>query len=439
MIIRNRRKHESLFWRIFRRRDTQVPDSALVLDPLQFRTELVKEIYRSDRRSSDREFGLIRMTFRSNLDEQPTEFVNSIMNGFRNRLRITDSIGWYDASLSFLLPETDKNGTLNVANSLAEIAVRENLSVDTEVSIYPWDDQLIVLADELKELGDSGPRDGPTFPTDSLGSLTDPAEDSATSLTFAADPSFDEPTSATETSVTKSSPTKTLAFKTSATKTLKTHAASPRVAEARYAFVKSYPTPWWKRSVDVLGASCGLILLSPVFLAAAVAIKLSSPGPVLFRQMREGKDGRQFGILKFRTMFQGAEEQQQDLRARNEQDGPAFKIENDPRITLVGRYLRKSCVDELPQLMNVLLGQMSLVGPRPLPVHESYACATWQRARLTVLPGLTCTWQLCGRRDVKFSEWMRMDLEYIEKQSLWLDVKLITRTALVAVRHKGSV
>jgi lipopolysaccharide/colanic/teichoic acid biosynthesis glycosyltransferase len=434
MIIRNRRKHESLIWRIFRRRDTQLPNSGLVLDPLLFRTELVKEIYRSDRRSSGREFGLIRMIFQLDLDEQPAELVNSIVKGFRSRLRITDSIGWYDASLSFLLPETDKNGTLDVANSLAEIALREDLLVDTEVSIYPWDDELIALADELKVLADSDHRDGPTPPPGGSGSSFDSVGNEARSLAFSADPSRNRPILTSGTSPTKTSPTKTSPSETSGTKSL-----SLRVAESRHAFVKSYPTPWWKRSIDVLGASCGLLFLSPVFVAAAIAIKLSSPGPVLFRQIREGKDGRQFGILKFRSMFYGAEEQQPDLRVKNEQDGPAFKIENDPRITGVGRYLRKSCVDELPQLINVLMGQMSLVGPRPLPVHESFACAAWQRARLTVLPGLTCTWQLCGRRDVKFSEWMRMDLEYIEKQSLWLDVKLIVRTAVVAVRHKGSV
>jgi lipopolysaccharide/colanic/teichoic acid biosynthesis glycosyltransferase len=182
-----------------------------------------------------------------------------------------------------------------------------------------------------------------------------------------------------------------------------------------------------------------LIALSPVFLVAAIAIKASSKGPVFFRQMREGKDGKVFGILKFRTMVVDAEAQQDSLRGQNEQDGPAFKIENDPRITATGKYLRKSCVDELPQLVNVLLGQMSLVGPRPLPVGESHGCAAWQRARLTVLPGLTCIWQAHGGRDVKFEEWMRMDLEYIKKRGFWFDTKLIVETALLALLHRGSV
>lgn len=181
------------------------------------------------------------------------------------------------------------------------------------------------------------------------------------------------------------------------------------------------------------------MLLSPVFLAAAVAIKVSSKGPVFFRQEREGKDGEVFSILKFRTMCDGADAQKDELRKLSEQDGPAFKLENDPRITGIGRYLRKSCIDELPQLFNVITGDMSIVGPRPLPVNESEQCLPWQRRRLSVLPGLTCTWQAHGGRDVKFSEWMRMDLEYIQQRSLWSDLKLIGETAMVVVLHKGSV
>ena len=154
--------------------------------------------------------------------------------------------------------------------------------------------------------------------------------------------------------------------------------------------------------------------------------------------MREGKNGKQFGILKFRTMVTDAEAMQAELRSLSEQDGPAFKLKDDPRITKIGKYLRKSCIDELPQLVNVLTGDMSLVGPRPLPVHESLECVAWQRARLTVLPGLTCTWQAYAARDTKFAEWMRMDLEYIENRSFWNDIKLIFDTAFVAILHKGS-
>jgi len=207
----------------------------------------------------------------------------------------------------------------------------------------------------------------------------------------------------------------------------------------RMKFARPEATPFWKRAIDVAGAGVGLMLLSPVFAVAAVAIKTSSRGPVFFLQEREGKDGEVFRILKFRTMCADAESQKANLREFSEQDGPAFKLKNDPRITKVGKYLRKSCIDELPQLYNVLTGSMSLVGPRPLPVDESMSCLPWQRQRLTVLPGLTCTWQARGGRDIKFAEWMRMDIEYINQRGFWFDLKLIGETAVVAVMHKGSV
>ena len=215
--------------------------------------------------------------------------------------------------------------------------------------------------------------------------------------------------------------------------------AMAKVQETKHRFVPVARTPWWKRGIDILGASAGLTLLSPVLLVAAVSIKMSSKGPVFFLQEREGKDGKQFGILKFRTMIVNAEELQNGLRDKSEQDGPAFKLTDDPRVTKVGRYLRKSCIDELPQLWNVLKGDMSLVGPRPLPIHESLACTAWQRTRLTVLPGLTCTWQAYGGRDVKFAQWMQMDLDYINRRSFFFDLRLIFDTAFIALMHRGSV
>ena len=134
-----------------------------------------------------------------------------------------------------------------------------------------------------------------------------------------------------------------------------------------------------------------------------------------------------------------AEARQAELRELSEQDGPAFKLKNDPRVTTCGKYLRKTCIDELPQLFNVLIGQMSLVGPRPLPVHESTACTVWQRKRLEVLPGITCIWQVHGGRETKFEEWMRMDMEYLRRRSFSYDLQLIFETALVALLHRGSV
>ena len=194
-----------------------------------------------------------------------------------------------------------------------------------------------------------------------------------------------------------------------------------------------------KRTTDILGAGIGLLLLSPLLFFAAIGIKLSSKGPVLFRQLREGKDCREFSILKFRTMVVDAESAQDELRQFSEQDGPAFMLKDDPRVTTIGKYLRKSCLDELPQLWNVLVGDMSLVGPRPLPVEESKQCSPWQRRRLDVLPGITCTWQVHGGRDIKFSQWMRMDLDYIDNWTFSRDIKLIFDTAVLVVLHRDSV
>lgn len=200
----------------------------------------------------------------------------------------------------------------------------------------------------------------------------------------------------------------------------------------------SLPMPRWKRGLDLLGASVGLMLLSPVMLGAAVAIKLSSPGPVLFKQARGGRLGKRFVMYKFRSMVVDAEQQKQELLALNEQDGPAFKISADPRVTPLGRLLRTTSIDELPQLINVLKGDMSLVGPRPLPCNESEACRGWQRRRLDVTPGLTCIWQVRGRSQVSFADWCRMDLQYVASRSLLRDVTLIALTLPAVLLRRGA-
>lgn len=196
--------------------------------------------------------------------------------------------------------------------------------------------------------------------------------------------------------------------------------------------------PWWKRGLDVIVSSLALLLLAPLLAVVALAVRLTSPGPVFFRQLRSGLGGRPFVCLKFRTMVVDAENRKADLMARNEQDGPAFKIRNDPRITRLGKFLRQTSIDELPQLWNVLRGEMTLVGPRPLPVAEAEACRGWLRRRQDVTPGLTCIWQVHGRSKVSFIEWVRMDLRYSRSRSLWHDLKLIVQTVpAMLVRRNG--
>ena len=184
-----------------------------------------------------------------------------------------------------------------------------------------------------------------------------------------------------------------------------------------------------KRLIDIVGSLCGIILLSPLFLIVAILIKLEDPkGKVFFAQERNGKYPKTFKMYKFRSMVHNAEDLLKDLMYRNEQTGPVFKINDDPRITKVGKFIRKTSIDELPQLFNVLKGDMSLVGPRPPIPHEVDQYNSYQMQRLAVKPGLTCIWQVSGRNNIGFDEWVEMDIEYIKTRNLWLDIKLIFKT-----------
>jgi exopolysaccharide biosynthesis polyprenyl glycosylphosphotransferase len=207
---------------------------------------------------------------------------------------------------------------------------------------------------------------------------------------------------------------------------------------------RSTPEDSWqalaKQAIDVVGAFFLLLALSPLLLIVTVWIRLTSPGPVLFKQQRSGLNGQPFTMLKFRSMISNAEQKKQELAALNEMSGPVFKLTDDPRVTPVGRFLRKYSVDELPQLVNVLRGEMSLVGPRPLPVDEVMRFDDFaHRRRLSVKPGLTCLWQVSGRNNVTdFKDWVRLDLEYIDNWSLWLDLKILVRTVPVVLMGTGA-
>jgi lipopolysaccharide/colanic/teichoic acid biosynthesis glycosyltransferase len=198
------------------------------------------------------------------------------------------------------------------------------------------------------------------------------------------------------------------------------------------------PMPIGKRGFDIIASALGLLVLSPILLITALAVRLTSPGSCLFRQRRAGLGNKPFTMYKFRTMVMDAEARKRDLMAQNEQDGPAFKIKNDPRLTPIGRFLRRTSIDELPQLLNVLKGDMSIVGPRPLPCGEADGCERWQRARLDVTPGLTCIWQVQGRSRVTFSEWVRMDLAYIRKRTPIHDLLLLIKTVPAVLWGTGA-
>lgn len=194
-----------------------------------------------------------------------------------------------------------------------------------------------------------------------------------------------------------------------------------------------------KRAIDIAVSGLSIIVLSPLFLAVAIMIKWSSPGPVFFIQKRVSLNNRKFILYKFRSMYKGAAKKQADIADRNMMSGPVFKVKDDPRITPVGRILRKFSIDELPQLFNVFVGHMSLVGPRPPLPKEVKQYEPWQRRRLSMRPGLTCLWQVSGRNRIGFEEWMKLDLQYIDNWSLWLDFRIMAKTIPVVLFGKGGM
>ena len=186
-----------------------------------------------------------------------------------------------------------------------------------------------------------------------------------------------------------------------------------------------------KRIIDIVGAISGIILLLPLLLLVAILIKLESQGPVFFGQNRVGKNGKLFKMYKFRSMVVNAEDLLHKLNDKNEMSGPMFKMKNDPRITKVGKFIRKTSIDELPQLINVLKGEMSLVGPRPNLPREVIQFTEYQKQKLVVKPGITCYWQVMGRNNIDFERWVELDIKYIKESNLFLDMKLILKTFTV--------
>ena len=201
---------------------------------------------------------------------------------------------------------------------------------------------------------------------------------------------------------------------------------------------KGFKYYFFKRLIDIIVTVLGSILLLPIMLITAVAIKIDSKGPIIFSQSRVGIDGKIFKMYKFRSMVEDAENRLEELKDKNEMSGPVFKIKKDPRITRVGRIIRKTSIDELPQFYNVLKGEMSLVGPRPSLINEVENFEPWMLIRLMVKPGLTCYWQVGGRNNMDFQEWMKLDVKYIKERTLLLDIKLIFRTIILLLGDKNA-
>ncbi len=217
-------------------------------------------------------------------------------------------------------------------------------------------------------------------------------------------------------------------------------ALAPRAARTRVTGRRSVPASWWsaKRAIDVTLGAVGVVAAAPIVALAAAAIVCVSPGSPFFCQDRVGQNGRRFRLYKLRTMVDGAHLRHDELRPYSEVSGPVFKMRNDPRLHLLGRFLRRTSIDELPNLVNVLRGEMSLVGPRPPLPSEVAFYDDFARRRLTVKPGITCLWQIGGRSNVSFDEWMRLDNEYVDTWTPLGDLEIIARTLPAVVRGEGA-
>ena len=345
----------------------------ILLNDDDFRFAADCERMRVDRNGSTLSLLLIRLP-RAHSAPQDVAFMARLLEG---RLRITDTPGLLnDGRIGVLLPDTPTEGAWKVATDLSEIYAPGPSRPECDVLVYPPHSRNRNDQPELEAEGEE--------------------EESA------------------EVGVAEEQ-------------------SAPTTSE----FFFSSATPWWKRTIDVIGATIGLVIAAPVIAVAAAGIKLTSPGQAFFVQRREGLGGHSFAMWKLRTMTHGADELKEQLLALSQQDGPAFKMRKDPRTTPFGRLLRWTSIDELPQLWNVLRGEMSLVGPRPLPIAESQACEPWHRQRLNVTPGITCIWQVAGRGAVSFDDWVRMDLQYVRRRGLWEDVKLIVLTVPALLFHRG--
>lgn len=327
--------------------------------------------------------------------------------------RVTDTIGTLlhgEEQICALLPGTSFVGTERFADRVRALALRSGIEINATIYSYPTDS---IPHDASTNGPNSGPHNG--------GHRRSNGEHQVPS--WRGRPARE---------LVPGQTTDRIALECSEPAALRIPAILP------FLRLLNFRMPLWKRSIDIVGAIVGLILFSPVMLISAALIRFSTNGPIIFTQLRAGWRGREFTIYKFRTMTTDAEQRKSSLRKFSEQDGPAFKMTHDPRVTLIGRFLRATSLDELPQFWNVLVGNMSLVGPRPLPVEEANACGQWHRRRLDVMPGLTCIWQVRGRSSVAFDDWMRMDMEYIDHRSPLRDLSILLLTIPAVALRKGA-
>lgn len=393
-----------------------------------------RECARADR--NEREFSLV--LFRLPNSKRNAVSTQRLVRTILARARMTDEVGWFSAHyLCALLPDTSARGAQAFSDGVCEMAAQKGSRPATVVYSYPgnWSTDAAEpvaasaglgrrdrFSDEDDDDNDPGSRPNGNGRVDGNGNGSGHSggNGQATAARTRGE------------GVTREDLLPVFA------QGLVAELADGSAPTESIVDLLVHPLPAWKRALDILGALLAMVLLSPVMVIAAIGIKLTSKGPIIFKQDRAGLGGRPFKIYKFRTMVTDAEARKRDLRKYSEQDGPAFKLSNDPRITGIGHFLRKTSIDELPQLWNIVRGDMSLVGPRPLPVEEANKCTQWQRRRLDVTPGLTCIWQVRGRSRVTFADWVRMDVEYIRRRTLFHDISLLAQTIPAVLMRRGA-
>ncbi len=383
------------------RRKPSVP-GALTVDDLA--RAFQQERARTDR--NDRPFCMVIFWDESNLNYD----LRPLAAHLRSKMRLYDLLGHLDAEhLAVLLPETRPAGAEQFAKKvLAEFQEsnsKPGRKIDHEICTYPLDGPHIDAQDQ------------------------DPSELEPTSV-------FDRGSRAEG----LETPDVTLRSEEGAPGQAQAQAQAQSASPAKdlaQAFLQ--PVSPFRRTVDILVSGTAILLLAPVYVVAALAVKLTTPGDIIFTQLRAGRGGVPFKFYKFRSMYVDAEARRAALQDQNEHNqGPIFKMKGDPRITRVGKILRKTSIDELPQLFNVLKGDMTLIGPRPPTLDEVANYDLWQRKRLDLTGGITCIWQVSGRSEINFNEWVRMDIDYQRRKSFWFDVKLLFKTIGAVVTGRGA-
>jgi lipopolysaccharide/colanic/teichoic acid biosynthesis glycosyltransferase len=372
--------------------------SARLLPIEKFKAVFGRERARADRREECLTLILLRV---QGVDEA---LLQGFVRAAVQRLRCTDEVGWCETDvLAFLLPDTGTAGADKVGSDLDELLATRSIAQRTQTLVYPRDWY-------------------PAF-LDQTGGRTDGERRGGNR----------EPLCERDRCRTNG-----LATDGDGAKTPSQHQPSRFALHDAPLAVQTIVLPRWKRLTDVVVATLALAVVAPLMLVIACLVRVTSKGPIVFRQLRCGAGGRTFTIYKFRTMRCDAETRQLELQALNEVSGPVFKIRKDPRRTPIGKILRKTSLDELPQLWNVLLGHMSLVGPRPPLPNEVRQYKAWHRRRLDIVGGITGIWQVEGRSRIGFEEWMRLDIAYLRKRSLWTDLLILLRTIPAVITCRGA-